>query len=169
MAKDTGFEKLSIEDALARLKVDAARGLSDDEARQRQERYGFNEIPEKEETLLARIAKRFWGPIPWMIEAAAVLSALVQKWEDFTIIVILLLVNVVIDFRQEASALLAEAWDNTAVVLPNSAVPDQSAASFLQELFTGRARFSLARGEGHSVDLPVAGILREFPIALLFL
>lgn len=107
MSKETGFEKLPIEEVLTRLKVSAAAGLSDEEVRQRQQQFGLNEIPEKEETLLKRVLKRFWGPIPGMIEAAAVLSALVQKWEDFTIIVILLLVNVIIDFRQEASALKA--------------------------------------------------------------
>jgi H+-transporting ATPase len=42
-----------------------------------------------------------------MIEIAAVLSALVQKWEDFEIILILLGVNVFIDFRQETKALSA--------------------------------------------------------------
>ena len=70
----------------------AADGLSDEEVRQRQQQYGLNEIPEKEESLLRRVLKRFWGPIPWMIEAVAILSAIVQKWEDFTIILILLLV-----------------------------------------------------------------------------
>lgn len=101
------FEKLSVEDTFTRLKTNPEDGLSDEEVRRRQQESGLNEIPEKEESVLKRILKRFWGPIPWMIEAAAILSAAVQKWEDFTIIFILLLVNVVIDFRQEASALKA--------------------------------------------------------------
>ena len=37
-----------------------------------------------------------------MIEIAAILSAVVQKWEDFTIIMVLLVVNVYIDFHQES-------------------------------------------------------------------
>ncbi|MFQ5734774.1 MAG: HAD-IC family P-type ATPase, partial [Planctomycetaceae bacterium] len=106
------------------MRADAARGLTDEEVRRRQQQYGWNEIPEKEETRLKRILKRFCGPIPWMIEAAAILSAVVQKWEDFTIISILLLVNVVIDFRQEASALkalklLKQKLARTALVLRN--------------------------------------------------
>ncbi len=34
------------------------------------------------ESALRMVFRRFWGPIPWMIETAALLSALVQKWED---------------------------------------------------------------------------------------
>ena len=107
MPKPTDYEHLSIEEVLQKLKSDPAHGLASSEASRRQQQYGLNEIPEKEETLLKRLARRFWGPIPWMIETAAFLSAVVQKWEDFTIIIILLLVNVVIDFRQEAKALSA--------------------------------------------------------------
>jgi len=42
-----------------------------------------------------------------MIEAAAILSAMVNKWEDFTIITIMLLVNAALDFLQEHRALNA--------------------------------------------------------------
>ena len=42
-----------------------------------------------------------------MIETAALLSAVVQKWEDFTIILIMLLVNAGLDFVQEHRALNA--------------------------------------------------------------
>ncbi len=82
-------------------------GLTSVEAKKRLEKYGLNEIPEKEETLFHRIFRRFWGPIPWMIEVAALLSALVKKWEDFVIIIIMLLVNAVLDFYQESKALNA--------------------------------------------------------------
>ncbi len=99
------YEKLDIEEVLKILETDKERGLSSDEARARLKKYGPNEIPEREETLFHRIFKRFWGPIPWMIEVAAVLSAIVQKWEDFTIITLLLITNAFIDFWQESKAL----------------------------------------------------------------
>ena len=89
------------------LQVNPATGLAETEAQARLQQYGFNEIREKEETLWHRIFRRFWGPIPWMIEAAAVLSAVVQKWDDFTIITIMLLVNAGLDFFQEHRALNA--------------------------------------------------------------
>ena len=87
--------------------ADLERGLTTEQVEALQREHGLNEIPEKEESFFSRLIRRFWGPIPWMIEVAAVLSALVHKWEDFTIIMLLLLTNVVIDFRQEAKALSA--------------------------------------------------------------
>lgn len=89
------------------LAADLDKGLSQDEVRKRLERYGPNAIPEKEETFWQRLLKRFWGPIPWMIEVAAILSALVQKWEDFAIITVLLFVNAGVDFWQESKAISA--------------------------------------------------------------
>lgn len=108
MGKSTNdYEQLTIEETLRELAVERATGLSAAEAAERLQQYGANEIPEKEESLAHRIFRRFWGPIPWMIEAAAFLSALVSKWEDFTIIMILLVTNVFIDFWQESKALSA--------------------------------------------------------------
>jgi H+-transporting ATPase len=108
MTKSTeAFSNLSIEDSLKELKTDRGTGLSEGEAAKRLTLYGYNEIPEKSESMFHRIARRFWGPIPWMIEAAALLSALVGKWDDFTIIMILLCTNVIIDFWQESKALNA--------------------------------------------------------------
>jgi H+-transporting ATPase len=94
-------------DTLKALDANVERGLSEDEAAQRLAQYGYNEIREKEEPLWHRVFRRFWGPIPWMIETAAVLSALVQKWDDFAIIAVLLLVNAGLDFFQEHRALNA--------------------------------------------------------------
>ena len=82
-------------------------GLSSSEVKERIEKYGLNEIPEKAESTFHRIFRRFWGPIPWMIEVAAILSALVKKWEDFAIIMVMLLVNAILDFYQESKALNA--------------------------------------------------------------
>ena len=95
------------EDTLRTLHSDATRGLNATEVNKRLAQYGYNEIEEKEEPLWHRIFRRFWGPIPWMIEIAAILSAIVQKWEDFSIIMVMLLVNAVLDFFQEHRALNA--------------------------------------------------------------
>ncbi len=94
-------------ETLSQLQADAERGLSEAEARARLAQYGYNEIEEREEPLWHRIFRRFWGPIPWMIEVAALLSAIVQKWEDFAIITFMLLVNASLDFFQEHRALNA--------------------------------------------------------------
>ncbi len=101
------FAGRPVEETLAAFGVDAERGLADSEIGPRLERYGYNEIDEKEEALWHRVFRRFWGPIPWMIETAAVLSAVVEKWDDFVIIAIMLLVNAGLDFLQEHRALNA--------------------------------------------------------------
>lgn len=116
------LQSLSIDEIQKRLGTSPETGLTDEEARTRLEQYGRNEIPEKEESMWHRVLRRFWGPIPWMIEVAAVLSAVVRKWEDFTIIVILLLVNAFVDLWQESKAIsalevLKEKLAHTATVL----------------------------------------------------
>ncbi|GAB4337081.1 MAG: plasma-membrane proton-efflux P-type ATPase [Desulfobulbaceae bacterium] len=107
MRTTDAFAQQDVEQSLAELQTDPRKGLSSEEAASRLEQYGYNEISEKEEPLWHRVFRRFWGPIPWMIEAAALLSALVRKWEDFIIITIMLLVNGLLDFFQEHRALNA--------------------------------------------------------------
>jgi H+-transporting ATPase len=101
------YLKHSVAESLSYFEVAPETGLSAKEARERFTLFGPNEINEKEEALWHRIFRRFWGPIPWMIEIAALLSAFVRKWEDFIIITIMLLINVLLDFFQEHRALNA--------------------------------------------------------------
>ena len=61
----------------------------------------------KKETFFHRVLKRFFGPIPFIIEFAAILSAFLGKWDDFFIILFLLIANVSIDLWQESKALNA--------------------------------------------------------------
>ena len=108
MQQDTdSYAQQAVADTLNALDVQADQGLSEAEAVRRISQYGYNEIEEQEETLWHRVLRRFWGPIPWMIEMAAGLSAMVQKWEDFAIILVMLLVNAGLDFFQEHRALNA--------------------------------------------------------------
>ena len=83
------------------------KGLTQDEVSERLKKFGYNEIKEKEESWFHRLFRRFWGPIPWMIEIAAILSAVAKRWEDFTVIMVMLLVNAFVDFYQESKALNA--------------------------------------------------------------
>lgn len=83
------------------------KGLSSQEAEDRLKIYGLNELKTKEESWLSRLLHRFWGPIPWMIEVAAGLSYYAHRYEDLTIILILLFVNAFVDFYQESKALSA--------------------------------------------------------------
>jgi H+-transporting ATPase len=79
-------------------------GLDQAEAKRRLAQYGYNEITEKETNPFLKFLTYFWGPIPWMIEAAVVLSALVRHWPDFFIILVLLVANAVVGFWEEYQA-----------------------------------------------------------------
>jgi H+-transporting ATPase len=79
-------------------------GLSQVEARKRLIQYGPNELEEKKQNVLLKILSYFWGPIPWMIEVAVVLSGVVRHWPDFFIILVLLVSNAAVGFFEERQA-----------------------------------------------------------------
>jgi H+-transporting ATPase len=79
-------------------------GLTDAEAKKRLAQYGPNEIAEKKTNLILKFLSYFWGPIPWMIEAAVILSGVVRHWPDFVIILVLLCANAIIGFWEERQA-----------------------------------------------------------------
>lgn len=79
-------------------------GLSSKEAQKRYKEYGYNEIVEEQINPIIKFLKFFWGPIPWMIEIALILSLLIQHWQEFTVILILLLINGGVGFYQEYKA-----------------------------------------------------------------
>jgi H+-transporting ATPase len=93
-------------------------GLSEEEAKKRQGQFGYNELPEAKTNPILKFLAYFWGPIPWMIEAAAVLSAVVKNWEDFGIILTLLAANAVVGFWEEHKA------DNTIAALKSKLAPE---------------------------------------------
>ena len=55
--------------------VDEANGLTEAEAKLRLAKFGENALVEHRVSAFEQIAHYFWGPIPWMIEIAAALSA----------------------------------------------------------------------------------------------
>jgi H+-transporting ATPase len=79
-------------------------GLTDAEAKKRLTQYGPNELLEKKTNLLLKFLSYFWGPIPWMIEVAVILSGVVRHWPDFFIILLLLVANAVVGFWEERTA-----------------------------------------------------------------
>ena len=80
------------------------QGLSQAEAQKRLAQYGANTFEEEKDNPLLKFLGYFWGPIPWMIEIAAILSFAVRHWADFIIIMVLLLFNAVIGFWEEHQA-----------------------------------------------------------------
>ena len=85
-------------------------GLSSATAKSLLEKYGPNAIEAKEDSRWKKLLGYFWGPIPWMIEIAALISLARQDWPDFIVITGLLLYNAAVGFWQDnkaASALAA--------------------------------------------------------------
>ena len=101
-AKDD-LKSLPIQDVEKRL-GSSPSGLTQVEAQKRLLQYGPNEIEEKKTNLLLKFLGYFWGPIPWMIEVAVVLSGVVRHWPDFFIILLLLVANAVVGFWEERQA-----------------------------------------------------------------
>ncbi len=98
------FDSLSIEQSLAKLETSIAKGLTSEEAKKRRLELGPNALAESKESPLKKLLSFFWGPIPWMIEAAALLSLINGDWQDLIIIVLMLLLNAAIGFVQEHQA-----------------------------------------------------------------
>jgi H+-transporting ATPase len=96
-------QDIPIDELMQRLETDR-QGLSNAEARRRLERFGPNTIAEKAVSPILKFLGYLWGPIPWMIEAAAILSLVVHHWVDLGIIVGLLLFNAAVGFWQEYQA-----------------------------------------------------------------
>ena len=79
-------------------------GLTGAEAQKRLTQYGPNELEEKKTNMFLKFLSYFWGPIPWMIEVAVILSAVARHWPDFFIILVLLFANAMIGFWEERQA-----------------------------------------------------------------
>lgn len=84
--------------------VNTAAGLAEAEAQTRLSQYGYNEIREEPASPLRGILKRLWGPIPWMLEAALVLEALLGKIAEPAMIAAWLLSSAVVGGVQELRA-----------------------------------------------------------------
>ncbi len=102
------------EDLCKQLNTNSESGLSKSEAESRLKSFGYNELPEKHVNPIIKFLKNFWGPIPWMIEAAVILSIIDKDWDDVAIIGSLLLINAFIEFFQSYRA------DNAIAMLKSS-------------------------------------------------
>ena len=80
------------------------KGLSAAEAMSRLARYGRNAIEAHTESRWRKLATYFWGPLPWMIEAAALISLLRRDWSDFVVVGGLLIYNAAVGFWQDYKA-----------------------------------------------------------------
>lgn len=80
------------------------RGLTSDEATQRLAQYGPNTVTEERPHPLRALLRKFWAPVPWMLEATIGLQIVLGKLDEAAIIAVLLIFNAVLSFVQENRA-----------------------------------------------------------------
>ncbi|KAJ8599296.1 hypothetical protein CTAYLR_006801 [Chrysophaeum taylorii] len=83
----------------------AGMGLSSAEAAARLERFGRNEVPIEKVPLWKVFVRQFNGTMPAMLILACLLAAAVQDWEDFGIILFMVLLNACIGYYEETKAM----------------------------------------------------------------
>jgi len=91
------FKQLSIEETFKILET-SMLGLTESEAKNRIEKFGYNEIAEEKKNPLVEFFSRYWGPMPWLLELAIVLSCVLGHYVEAVIIFVLLTINAVIGF-----------------------------------------------------------------------
>ncbi len=100
---DDESKQLSTDQVLEALET-TAEGLSSNEAARRLAETGPNALEEEKANPLLKFLGYYWGPIPWMIEIAAILSLVTGDQKDFFIIAAMLIFNGLIGFWQENKA-----------------------------------------------------------------
>ena len=79
-------------------------GLTTAEAESRIQKYGYNEVAEKKQSNIIKFLKKFWAPIPWMLEVTIIITFFLHKYDDTVIILFLVIFNGVISYTQESKA-----------------------------------------------------------------
>jgi H+-transporting ATPase len=84
--------------------ADNGRGLMSAEARARLNQFGPNAVAEEKPHPLKAFLKRFWAPIPWLLEASIIIQLCIGETVEAVVIGGLLVVNGVLSFLQEGRA-----------------------------------------------------------------
>jgi H+-transporting ATPase len=94
------YQKLSVAETI-QLLATSEEGLSDAEVRDRILRYGYNEVKEKNQNTFLQFLRRYWGPMPWLLEVAIILAYFLGHYLEAGIILALLTLNAIIGYIQE--------------------------------------------------------------------
>ena len=80
------------------------QGLTSVQVEQLITKWGYNELPEIQISLLYMFFLQFTGTMPYMLELAAVIALAVNDYTDFGIIVAMLLANGFLGFHEQLKA-----------------------------------------------------------------
>jgi H+-transporting ATPase len=89
------YKAISAEDTLGLMKT-SAEGLTGPDVQRRLQVFGFNEVAEKKKNPIFEFLLRYWGPMPWLLELAIVLSVVLKHYPEAGIIFALLTINTVV-------------------------------------------------------------------------
>ncbi len=96
---------LSALEVLLILGSDPERGLGDDEARRRLERFGPNRLPPVSSAgWVVRVARQFHNPLIYVLVVAGVVTTLLGEYVESVVIFGVVLVNATVGFLQESRA-----------------------------------------------------------------
>ena len=82
----------------------SSTGLSSQEAAQRLKQYGPNMVAEEKRHPLLNFLKKFWAPVPWMLEITVILELYLGKGVEAIVIGLLLVFNAILSYLQENRA-----------------------------------------------------------------
>ena len=102
--RDTSeYKKMSPEEVLGHLET-TEDGLRTKEAGSRLQQFGYNEIQEIRRNPVLEFLKRYWGPMPWLLEISIVLTLVLKHYTESIIIFTLLTINAVIGSLQSRNS-----------------------------------------------------------------
>ncbi|MGD0580562.1 MAG: HAD-IC family P-type ATPase, partial [Bryobacteraceae bacterium] len=102
--KPPDIAAMSVPDTLAALHVNADTGLTHAEVEVCRKEHGYNEVAQTKGHPVLKFLRKFWGISAWMLEMIMVLSAVLKKFSDLTVVGALLVTNAVLSFMQERRA-----------------------------------------------------------------
>lgn len=97
------YENKKLEDVLLELET-TVDGLGEEQYQNRLNKYGPNEIETKKQNPVLLFLKRFWGPMPWLLEVTIILYIVIGKYVESIVAFSLLLINAIIGFVQSQNS-----------------------------------------------------------------
>ena len=79
------YTAISVEEAIKRLSTDTNTGLSTENVKGRIHKTGYNEVPEKKQSIRLNFLKSFLGLTPWMLEITIILSYVLGRYIDLVV------------------------------------------------------------------------------------
>jgi H+-transporting ATPase len=80
------------------------KGLTSEQAEQGVRQYGLNTLPEEKHNPCVAFLRKFWSPVPWMLEVIIVLEIMLGKSSEAGVIGALILFNAALSSIQEGKA-----------------------------------------------------------------